>query len=473
MSPPDLSPDALAFRQERDREEFARRPTEHPNGNGANAHLSNELVTKDQAALEFARRHAGALRYCHNAGKWYEWTNSVWKQNQTALAFQFARELAASETDRVRYMTSKTAFASGVEKFARSDPAFAVTAADWDKDPYLLGTPAGTVDLRTGLLRPSDPADGITRSTAIVPATHADCPQWLAFLNDATNGDAEMMRFLQQWSGYCLTGDVSEHAFAFIHGAGGNGKGVLLNTTAGILGEYHKTAPIETFTASNTDHHPTDLAGLRGARLVSASETEEGRRWAESRIKQLTGGDVVSARLMRQDFFEYRPQYKLTIIGNHKPRLRNVGDAMQRRINIIPFVHKPLKPDPQLEEKLKAEWPAILRWEIDGCLDWQKNRLVRPTSVKKATGKYFADQDILAQWLEEECDAEPGNRWKMAAVGELFQSWVSYAKAAGAEAGSQVEFSEKMEIQGFEKHRGAKGKRVWRGVCLRAKEQEE
>jgi putative DNA primase/helicase len=446
--------------------------TAHLVGLETSAPLSNELVTEDQTAIEFARRYAGELRFCHDTGAWFQWDGSVWRQNRTGLAFQFARQLArdlaGSESDKVRYVASKTSFAAGVERFARSDPALAVTSEQWDADHMLLGTPGGTVDLRTGRLRRGDPKDGITKTTAIAPAETANCPLWLAFLKEATNGDVEMMRFLQQWIGYCLTGDVSEHAFVFIHGAGGNGKGVFLNTASGILGDYHKTAPIETFTASNTDRHPTDVAGLRGARLVSASETEEGRRWAESRIKQLTGGDTVSARLMRQDFFEYRPQYKLTIIGNHKPRLRNIGDAMQRRINIIPFVHKPNQPDPQLEERLKAEWPAILRWAIEGSLDWQNNRLVRPASVKKATGKYFADQDILAQWLDEECDAEPGNRWKMAGVGELFQSWVSYAKAAGAEAGNQVEFGENMELQGFEKDKAAKGRRVWRGVCLRS-----
>jgi putative DNA primase/helicase len=441
----------------------------------ARATLSNEPLSEDRAAIEFARLYGGGLRYCHDTGAWFQWDGAIWRQNRTGLAFQFARQLsrdlANSESEKVR--CSKTSFASGVEKFARSDPAFAVTAASWDADQMRLGTPEGTVDLRTGALAPGKQEWGITKAAAVPPAEKSDCPLWQAFLTEATNSDVELMRFLQQWFGYCLTGDVSEHAFAFIHGPGGNGKGVFLNTVSRILGDYHKTAPIETFTASNTDKHPTDVAGLRGARLVSASETEQGRRWAESRIKQLTGGDVVSARLMRQDFFEYRPQYKLMIIGNHRPRLLDVGDSMQRRINIIPFVHKPRVPDLRLEEKLKEEWPAILRWAIEGCLNWQKSGLTRPDSVKAATGKYFSDQNTLAQWLDEECDAEPGNRWKMAGVGELFQSWAAYAKAAGAEAGSQVEFTEKMEMRGFERDKAAKGRRVWRGICLREREMEQ
>jgi putative DNA primase/helicase len=230
---------------------------------------------------------------------------------------------------------------------------------------------------------------------------------------------------------------------------------------------------METFTASNNDRHPTDLAGLRGTRLVSSSETEKGRRWAESRIKQLTGGDVVSARFMRQDFFEYQPQYKITIIGNHQPRLHNVDDAMRRRVNIIPFVHKPSKPDPQLEEKLKNEWQGILRWMIDGCLDWQKNRLVRPKAVQAATGKYFADQDLWPQWLDEECDIEPGNRWKTAGLSELFDAWTRYAKAGGCDPGSRVEFNEKMESLVAWRDKGAGGNRCWRGVCLQGRQQEQ
>jgi putative DNA primase/helicase len=146
---------------------------------------------------------------------------------------------------------------------------------------------------------------------------------------------------------------------------------------------------------------------------------------------------------------------------------------MRRRINIIPFVQKPRQPDPRLEERLRNEWPGILRWMIDGCLDWQETRLTRPASVADATGKYFADQDLWGQWLSEECDVEAGNRWKAAASGELFQSWSAYAKAAGSETGSRIEFAEKLELQGFEADKGSKGCRVWRGVCLRQSQNQE
>jgi len=190
-----------------------------------------------------------------------------------------------------------------------------------------------------------------------------------------------------------LTGDTREHALVFVFGPGGNGKSVAVNVQVGIMGDYATTAAMDVFIASAGDRHPADLAMLRGSRLVTASETEEGRQWAESRIKQLTGGDRITARFMRQDFFTFLPSFKLQIIGNHKPGLRNIDDAARRRFNLVPFVQTPAVPDRQLEEKLKAEWPGILRWMVDGCLAWQRDGLVRPASITTATEAYFADQD--------------------------------------------------------------------------------
>src|SRR4051812_40017420 len=177
---------------------------------------------------------------------------------------------------------------------------------------------------------------------------------------------------MQRVVGYSLTGITREHAMFFAYGTGGNGKSVMLDTVAGIMGDYHTTAPIDTFTVSMGDRHPTEVADLVGARLVTAIETEQGRAWAEARIKMLTGGDRVKARFMRQDFFEFRPQFKLMVAGNHQPVLRVVDEAIKRRFNLLPFeVTMPTaERDPDLTEKLKAEWPAILRWSLDGCLAW-------------------------------------------------------------------------------------------------------
>jgi putative DNA primase/helicase len=369
----------------------------------------------------------------------------------------------------VRLSVNKTSFASGVERFARADPVFATTAEFWDRDPMLLGTPSGVVDLRTGRRRASRPEEGFTKSTAVAPADNADCPLWTRFLSEATGGDVEMIRFLRQWCGYSLTGDTREHALVFVCGPGGNGKSVFLNVLTGILGDYATTATMDAFIAAHGDRHSTDLAMLRGARLVTASETEEGRQWAEARIKQLTGGDPITARFMRQDNFTFIPQFKLTIVGNHKPTLRTVDDAHRRRFNLVPFNHKPATPDHQLEQKLRAEWPAILQWAIQGCMDWRASGLVRPSAVVKATADYFSDQDLLAQWLAEECDAEPGNRYKCATSATLFASWSTYASQAGEHSGNRKSFAEQLERRGFENRKGTGGVREFRGVRLKTR----
>jgi putative DNA primase/helicase len=207
---------------------------------------------------------------------------------------------------------------------------------------------------------------------------------------------------------------------------------------------------------------------LRGARMVTASETEEGRVWAESRIKQITGGDPITARFMQKDFFTFQPSFKLTIIGNHKPVLRNVDEAIRRRVNMMPFLRTPINPDPQLKEKLKAEWPGILRWMIDGCLDWQANGLIRPETVIAATEKYFEDQDLMGQWLAEECYVEPGNALKWEATAKLFESWTEFANHAGEEPGTMKGFGGALDKRGFESFRQGHAKtRSYRGLKLK------
>ena len=274
------------------------------------------------------------------------------------------------------------------------------------------------------------------------------CPLWLKFIDRVTNGDKEFQEFLQRMVGYALTGDTTAHALFFLFGTGANGKSVFIDSIAGMIADYHRAAPIETFTASSGDRHPTDLAGLRGARLVTAMETEEGRRWAESRIKQLTGGDKVSARLMRQDFFEFIPQFKLIIAGNHKPGLRSVDEAMRRRFHLLPFIVTIPKEerDTQLKEKLKAEWPGILGWAIEGCRDWQAQGLSAPEAVTKATAAYLESEDATAAWMEDCCIADREG-WVTSAA--LFTSWKVWAENAGEYVGSSKAFTAKLEARGF------------------------
>ena len=416
--------------------------------------LAQEGITEDDIAATLASKFKDRLRYCHDTGAWYEWDGNLWRRDETQAAFHLCRQVCRDarqgiDNPKITAILGKASTSGAVERFARADRAFAVTAATWDQDHFLLGTPAGTVDLRTGRLRSSLITDFITKQTAVAPSENQDCPLWLQFLRDATRGDSAFIRFLQQWFGYCLTGDIREHALLFIFGPGGNGKSVLLNTVTAIMGDYAAVAAMDTFTASQNDRHPTDLAMLRGARLVCVSETEEGRAWAESRIKSLTGGDPISARFMRQDFFTYQPQFKITVIGNHKPVLRNVDEANRRRFNLGPFIHIPTNPDKELDRKLKAEYPAILRWMIDGCLDWQANGLTHPPVVTAATAAYFADQDTVRQWVEDCCDTTANPPHFSDTVKSLYASWKNYALDRGEDAGGSKTFNIRLQNLGF------------------------
>lgn len=242
------------------------------------------------------------------------------------------------------------------------------------------------------------------------------------------------------------------------YGTGANGKSVFLATISGLLGDYAKTAPASSFTASTTEQHPTDLAGLRGARFVTAIETENGARWAESKVKSLTGGDRIAARFMRCDFFEFHPEFKLLIAGNHKPSLRSVDEAIRRRLHLIPFTITipESERDPCLSEKLRAEFPGILNWALRGCLDWQRDGLNAPRVVREATAKYLAAEDALARWLEERCVIE-GGAW--ASSSSLFADWTLWCERNGEKPGSHKRFSEQLEARGFqpERTRSARG----------------
>jgi putative DNA primase/helicase len=322
--------------------------------------------------------------------------------------------------------------------------------------------------------------DAISKATLVAPEA-SGCPLWLKFLDETTTikikdasgkdtgkeaPDIDLIRFLQQFCGYALTGITREHALVFVYGPGGNGKSVFINVITAILKDYAVTSAMETFVASTNDKHPTDLAMLAGARLVTASETEEGRAWAETRIKQMTGSDPITARFMRRDFFTYIPQFKLIIIGNHKPALHNVDDAAKRRFNIVPFLRKPAKPDRELEQKLLAEAPGILQWMIDGCLDWQQNGLSQPEVVTEATAEYFSDQDCFSHWLDDECICDRGNINVSAASSALFKSWTDYARAAGNKPGTTGTFKDHLTAAGFKHYKGRSGREFF-GISLK------
>ena len=421
--------------------------------------------TEKYAAEIWAGRARATWRYDHGIGKWFEFVGTHWKKDGVRGAFHTIAELskAGGRTKKGSPgTTGRAGFVRGVEAFAQADPRIAVEHDVWNCDPFALGTPGGTVDLRTGKVAPSIPAQMISQITAVAPEP-GEPTRWLQFLDEATGQDPEMIRYLQQVLGYTLTGDTREHALFFIYGAGKNGKSVFLNTAARILGDYSTTATMDTFAQSRGDRHTTELARLDGARMVSASETEEGRAWAEARIKQLTGGDRIAARFMRQDNFEFTPRFKLIIVGNHQPALHNVDPATRRRFHIVPFTNTPPRPDLELERRLEAEHGRILSWMIEGCLDWQRNGLIRPAAVIAATDEYFEAQDMLGQWIAEACTTSE-RKWETPA--SLFRSWSDFARANGEEASTAKAFGTTLEKRGFLRGK-TNGIRIHRGISVK------
>ena len=274
---------------------------------------------------------------------------------------------------------------------------------------------------------------------------------------------------MQRYAGYCCTGFTSEHVFVFAYGTGANGKSTFINTITRILGGYVAISDMSTFMANSTPQHPTDLAKLRGARLVVAQETQGGRRWDETKIKALTGGDTITARFMRQDFFDFVPTFKLFICGNHKPRLTSVDEAMRRRLLLVPFTVQipPAERDPHLPEKLKAEWPAILRWCVDGCAAWRQVGLLPPPAVRDATEAYFASQDTLQQWLDDCTTA--GGQSAFTRTADLFASWKAWAEDHNIKPGSAQTLSEALADRGFVRDRNTAGQRGFRNLTVKAR----
>jgi putative DNA primase/helicase len=425
--------------------------------------------TEDGLSTAFTKRYGDDWRYCSLWGKWLVWTGVRWNADQVLYVAHLVRgvcRVASYKADsaRIKAKLASASTISAVEKIARSDPKHAATADEWDADTWALNTPGGVVDLRSGAIRAHRREDRMTKITTATP--RGDSPIWRVFLNDITGGDAELMAYLQVMVGYCLTGVTSEHALFFLYGTGANGKSVFVNVLTTILGDYAANAPMDTFMESRTDRHPTDLAGLRGSRFVSSIETEQGRRWNESKVKAITGGDKVSARFMRQDFFEYIPQFKLVIAGNHKPSIRNVDEAMKRRLHLIPFTVTipPERRDGKLTDKLLKERDGILAWAVEGCCLWQRQGLKPPASVVSATEEYFEAEDALGQWMDERCVLAKTHR---EGVSELFADWREWAERAGEYVGSVKRFSELMATRKFEKCRLTGGARGLAGISLR------
>ncbi len=430
-------------------------------------------ATDDALALSFTARYAEDWCYCAAWGKWLVWTGKRWQADETLLVHHLIRAICReaalkAESHRLAAKLAASSTVSGVERLARSDRRHTSRADEWDADPFALNTPGGVVDLRTGRLRAHDRRDRMTR---LATATRRGevAARWTSFLADITGGDSALQGYLQRVVGYCLTGSTDAHALFFLYGTGANGKSVFVNVVSTLLGDYAANAPMDTFMEARGDRHPTDLAGLRGARFVSSIETEQGRRWNESKVKAITGGDKVSARFMRQDFFEYLPQFKLVIAGNHKPAIRNVDEAMKRRLHLIPFTVTipPEKRDGKLTEKLLAERDGILAWAVEGCLEWQRDGLRPPACVVSATEEYFDEEDAIGDFLDEEAQRHPQAR---VAVAEVFQRWQEWAMRRGEYVGTSRWLAQQLANRGFERTRLHAGAKALTGLSLNPKE---
>lgn len=424
------------------------------------------LLREDLLAAAFTAAHPH-MRYVSLWGRWLEWDGSRWLHDTTDLALDYAHRACLRASDDAlsqgitpvqynRARTEKTR--NAVEKLARTSRAHASDAKDWDADLWALCTPGGIVDLRTGTLRPATPDDLTTKQTNATP--QGDCPTWRKFIDQATEGDKELQVYLQRMAGYMLTGDTSEEVFFFAHGGGGNGKGTFINTLLEILGEYAKSSSMDVFTESRESRHTTEVARLRGARFVAAQEVEEGKRWAENRLKEMTGGDTLTARFMRQDDFEFKPQFKLLLAGNNKPALRTIDDAIKRRLHLIPFVVKfsGSQRDNGLKAKLLAERDGILAWAVEGCLEWQRIGLSPPDRVSAATAEYIESQDVMRQWIDDRCDTHPQG-WSI--VTKLYASYVEWCKTGGETYVMPLrKWSAKLQERGHAFRRGSQGTKV-------------
>lgn len=395
------------------------------------------------AARQLARVHGDKIRYCPEREAWLSWDGKKWADKNGGLtarnlSSQICNGLALealadisqpSKAESMAMRLASTATTNAVVKYCEFNPLVHVNIDQLDHNPHLINTPGGIIDLRTALMLPHDPKEYMTRMAAVTP--QAGTPsRWLRFLDEATGGDKQLQLYLQRLCGYALTGLKTEHNLAFIYGTGGNGKSVFLNTVYSILGEYSTQATMDTFTSSKSDRHPTDLAGLAGARLVTANETQADKAWDEQRVKALTSSDPMKARFMREDFFTFEPTFKLVMAGNHKPQIRNLDDAMKRRIHLIPFTIKPKAPDSELPEKLKLEFPQIMAWMVDGARMWMEQGLNPPPSVIEATNEYFEDEDPVGQWIKARIRFEPDG---FATTTDLFRSWQEWAGENGEE----------------------------------------
>lgn len=434
-----------------------------------NTHI--EHCTDLGNAIRLFKAFGDKIRYCYQWDSWFIWNEKHWLKDKTGEIFRLAKktvygiyqEATKVRDEELRKELARHAIRSEskmrMEAFVsltRSEEGIPIIPDQIDTDPWKLNVLNGTINLKTGKLLPHQKEDLITKIIPVEYHSNASCPIWLAFLNKIMKGNQNLISFLKQAVGYSLTGDVSEQVLFFLYGTGANGKSKFLEAILGITGAYGIQAVPDLLMLKHYESHPTGLADLLGRRFVSTIETEEGKRMAESLVKQMTGGDRLKARFMRQDFFEFQPNFKLWLAANHKPIIKGTDYAIWRRIRLIPFevTLSKSEQDKKMGEKLKSEYPGILRWAVEGCLEWQSNGLEEPSEVIKATKSYQEEMDVLGRFLKEETVQEPQTQVQASVLSNRFKQW---CEENGESLISSNAFGRKMTEFGFEKVRTEKG----------------
>ncbi|HEX5269464.1 MAG TPA: phage/plasmid primase, P4 family, partial [Gemmataceae bacterium] len=457
---------AWAAQVERRREaevaEAGHAPAAHPPAQRPAAQPDVQL-----SELGNARRLVAA--FGHNFRHCFPWNKDLvydgrrWCEDDTAQAERWGKAVvrliyaeAASEADDERrkaivshaLRSEQAKVIRATVALARSEPGVPVTPSNLDTDPWLLNVRNGTLDLRTGQLLDARRADLITKLCAANYDPEATCPLFMRFLGMIFSGDAALIRYVQKLFGYALTGDTREQILTVFWGSGANGKSTLINLMLDLLGEdYAIKASRDLFMARKADSHPAQLARLFGKRLVVAVETADGERLDEALVKELTGGDPITARRMREDPWQFTPTHKAVLVTNHRPEIKGTDHAIWRRIRLVPFkVRIPdAEQDKDLLAKLRQELPGILAWCVAGCSMWQEEGLEPPEEVRAATEGYRAEQDVLGEFLAQCCDRQGELKVR---ASQLFSAYRSWCDRAAEHAVSQRRFGEAMTERG-------------------------
>jgi putative DNA primase/helicase len=352
-------------------------------------------------------------------------------------------------------------------KLAQSEPRLRVSAPELDSDAYLLNVVNGTINLRTGQLENHRPTDYITKLAPVVYDAQAVCPLWMAHL-DKVQPDPEIRGFIQRLVGMALIGEVKDNVLPIHYGLGRNGKGVTTDTLLHLLGDYGKQILVEILIEKNKfDRHPTERASLQGCRLAATSEPPKGARFDEAQVKLLTGGDMISARRMRQDFSEFVPSHTFWLSTNHKPVIKDHSEAMRRRMLLIPWTVtiSEAECDPDLKNKLKQETAGILRWAIEGCLAYQQHGLDAPKAVRVASAEWLDEQNNVRAFVQENCTTGPQDKVRVSTTG-LYEAYQEWCSKNGELALGMTDFRDSLMEMGFEKGKSS-GLKVYKGLNLK------